>query len=315
MLFTREALEQASAEPVAAWHASRFPPGAEVTDLTAGIGGDSIALAGRGPAIGYELDPERATYAVHNVRVYGRDARIFVGDAREAAWSDRVWLDPSRRRAGRRVRTLEDAAPSPAELRARLAAVRLAGIKLSPLSSDAELGGLGPEVEFVGYGGECREAVVWLGRETEPGRRAVLVETGERLEAGPSGLPGRPGAYLYDPHPAAVRAHALGTLARQYDLTLLGGPAGYLTGGPVQSPWLEGYRVLEAVPFDLKKLKAWLREHGARLAAVKSRAPGVRTEEVLRSLRTEGTHAVVLALYAEGARRRGLMLEPVEPLG
>src|SRR5688500_1564819 len=60
MLFTREALEQATHERVAEYHASRFPHDELVVDMTAGIAADLIALAKRGPAIGYELDSERA---------------------------------------------------------------------------------------------------------------------------------------------------------------------------------------------------------------------------------------------------------------
>ena len=57
MLFTAEALEQSTHEAVAKWRASQFPEGALVADLTTGIGGDLIALAKRGPVLGFDLDP------------------------------------------------------------------------------------------------------------------------------------------------------------------------------------------------------------------------------------------------------------------
>src|SRR5579862_2583969 len=44
MWFGREALEQATHEQVARYHASLFPAGALVHDLTTGLGGDLIAL-------------------------------------------------------------------------------------------------------------------------------------------------------------------------------------------------------------------------------------------------------------------------------
>ena len=56
MLFDREALEQATHEAIAVYHASRFPAGEIVVDMTVGIGADLIALAARGPVIGFELD-------------------------------------------------------------------------------------------------------------------------------------------------------------------------------------------------------------------------------------------------------------------
>jgi hypothetical protein len=78
MLFVREALEQATGEAIARYHASRFPEGAPVVDMTAGVGADLIALARRGPAIGYELDPERAMCAAWNLRVHGVEAEVRV---------------------------------------------------------------------------------------------------------------------------------------------------------------------------------------------------------------------------------------------
>src|SRR5687767_5373956 len=52
MLFTREALEQATHEELAHFHASQFPQRTRVADLTCGIGADLIALARNGEAVG-----------------------------------------------------------------------------------------------------------------------------------------------------------------------------------------------------------------------------------------------------------------------
>src|SRR5262245_49147881 len=49
MFFCREALEQASGEPAARHRARRFEPLGRVADLCCGLGGDALALAGRGP--------------------------------------------------------------------------------------------------------------------------------------------------------------------------------------------------------------------------------------------------------------------------
>ncbi|MBX3118154.1 MAG: hypothetical protein KF784_03750 [Fimbriimonadaceae bacterium] len=166
MLFTREALEQSTGEVVARYHASAFPDGSLVADLTCGIGGDLIALAQRGPSVGYETDPERTTYARHNVSVYGLDAEIRESSCLEGEWAfDYAMADPARRVGGRRSIDPDDFAPNPVVLAEKMAGLKLGLIKLSPMLRDDFLESFGGVLEFVSFGGECREALVWLGRE------------------------------------------------------------------------------------------------------------------------------------------------------
>ncbi len=103
MLFTREALEQATNEALAAYHARLFPAGSLVVDLTAGIGADLIALARRGPTVGFELDEERAEYTQHNLVVHGLDAKVNVMDSSNAFGHEFAYADPARRVESRRT--------------------------------------------------------------------------------------------------------------------------------------------------------------------------------------------------------------------
>src|SRR4051794_31796536 len=54
MYFTRKGLEQATDEQLAAYKASRFPPGQTISDLCCGLGGDLLALARHGRAQGID---------------------------------------------------------------------------------------------------------------------------------------------------------------------------------------------------------------------------------------------------------------------
>ena len=96
MLFDREALEMASTEALARFHASRYPSGVPVIDITVGIGADLMALAARGPAVGYEIDTMRAEMARHNLAVYDVTAELHASDGLGAR-GDYVWADPARR--------------------------------------------------------------------------------------------------------------------------------------------------------------------------------------------------------------------------
>lgn len=303
MLFVAEALEQATHEEVARYHASRFPSGALVADLTCGIGGDLIELARRGPAVGFEIDPERAACARHNVRAHGLEAEVRLEDGTAAGPFEYALADPARRVGGRRTTRIEEFEPNPILLAERLGRVRLAAIKLSPMLPDEALESLGPCVEFVSFAGECREALVWLGLEAPEGRWAVHVESGERLEAGPAPAPGPADRYFYEADPAAVRAHALGALCRRHGLAPLGQSNGYLAGGAlVESPWLRAFETLEAPLRSEREVRHWLDGRGARLAAVKTRGVRLDPQALLSRLKTGGGMPVELAVYPSEGR-------------
>lgn len=72
MFFTREALEMASAEPVARHRAGRFAEYGTVADLCCGIGGDAIGLASACVAVvAVDRDPLRVRMAEANLAAYG----------------------------------------------------------------------------------------------------------------------------------------------------------------------------------------------------------------------------------------------------
>jgi hypothetical protein len=315
MLFTREALEQATHERVARYRASRFPSGALVADLTAGIGADLLALASRGPAIGFELDRERAEYAHHNLEVHGLSAVIRLEDSLAAEWTfDFAVADPARRVAGRRTLRIDEFAPDPHRLAERMASLRLGAIKLSPMLADADLHALGPRLEFLSFAGECREATVWLGAEAEPARLAVHVESGEQLQASdPPGATEALDAFLHEADPAAIRAHALGALCARFNLRPLGDSNGYLTGpDALASPWIRSYRVLHHGKGDARATREALRGLAAQVRDVKVRGAKVDGPAVRRTLKPGGERVVVLAVWPVGASLRHTLLEPIE---
>ena len=71
LYFTREALEQASSEPVAAYRALRYRSFRRVLDLGCSVGVDTFALAGSAQAIGLDRDPLRLSMAQANALVLG----------------------------------------------------------------------------------------------------------------------------------------------------------------------------------------------------------------------------------------------------
>jgi hypothetical protein len=309
MLFVREALEQATHAGLAIYHSSLFPPGALVVDLTCGVGGDLVALAKRGPTLGFELDPERADYARWNLRTLGLE-----GEVREAdglTWlqknqADYILADPARRVEGRRTLDFSQFSPHPTAVAEASRGARRWAMKLSPMLADETLRELAPRIEFVSFGGECREALLLGGTDgLEPGEWAV--------QPGLKPLPGgtsvsveaaQPDAWFYDADPAAVRAHALGN----FDLAALGDAPGYLTGSKkIESPWLRSYRVIDEI--SPKKLGATLKSMCAAAPILKQRGAKQDLDRWRKQLGRHGDRSVTVAFYLRGAVVRALVLE------
>jgi hypothetical protein len=308
MLFVREALEQATASPVADYHASLFPAGELVADLTCGIGGDLMALAARGPAIGFELDPERVLAARHNV---GERAEVCEADSLSVSWTwEYALADPARRVEGRRTIDPSQFSPDPIVIAARFADLKLGVQKLSPLLEDSFLLSLGPSLRFVSFQDECREALVLAGSEARPERGAVHVESGEWLEAGPDAPEAEtPGEYFYDCDPACVRAHAIGTLADRLGLAGLGDSRGYLTGDLVASPWLRAYRVLYHGKGDWASTKKALISLGSGTPELKQRHAGQDLVKLQKSLKLGGARRLSVAIWPVGRSLRHSIIE------
>jgi hypothetical protein len=169
---------------------------------------------------------------------------------------------------------------------------------------DKDLEALGGSLEFISFGGECREALVHLG-DVRAGRFAVQVESGSRLTAGadPYGIPA-PLAYVYETDPAAIRAHCLGALCDDLDLRALADSNGYLTGDRlVGSPWLRSYEVLATHAGDKKRTGAELTRLGSGTPVIKTRGAQVDIDKLRKAWRGEGRELTVL-IYPDGQSLR-----------
>jgi len=314
MLFLREALEQATHEAVAAYHAGLFPTGQLVADLTVGIGADLIALARRGPTLGFELDAARVELAEHNLGVHGLSSDIRTADCLEGDWLfEYAFADPARRIEGRRTLDPTEFAPNPQEISDRYRDLRLGAMKLSPLLPDSFLEALGPRMEFVSFGGECREVLIVSGKEAVPGRFAVHLESDELMEnSDPPPVLAEPSEFFFDTDPAAIRAHCTGTLCATFGLSALGDSNGYLTGEQfVSTPWLRSYRVLYAGKGDVKATRKALRDLDGHVFEVKQRGVRADVDKIKRELSGDGKNHLSLVLWPDGPSVRHLLVEKV----
>lgn len=323
MLFSRSALEQASAEAVAAHRAARFAQlGVKLmVDLCCGVGGDALALAAHGRVLAVDYDLARLHLARHNVAVYGRGSRFspLQADVRHLPPfpADALFFDPARRDAhGRRLHSVEAYQPPLSLIERWRERTPSAAVKISPGVAYEELPSTA-EAEFVSLNGEVKECVLWYGDlRTAPARRATLLPTGETLTSRDTTVDiplSAPQTYLYEPDGAVIRAHLVQQLATRFNLSQLDASIAYLTSDRLtETPLARSFAVLDWFPFQLKRLRQYVRHHHIGELTIAKRGSPVDVAQLQRQLRLpkDGTRRLWLFLTRLQGQPIALFAQP-----
>ena len=323
MFFTPNGVEQATRTSVAAYRAQRFAGLGvrSVADLCCGIGGDAIALARAGISVlAVDRDPLTAEVARANAAALGLEALIEVrcADVTEidTAPYDAVFVDPARR--GGRGRIFDPEAYSPPLSWATGAALKAprAALKIAP-GVPHEAIGPQAEAEWISDGGDVKEAVLWFGEGFAPGSfRATLLPAGATLTA-PAPLPAPPvgpvGRYLYEPDGAVIRAHLVADIVDRCGGRLVDETIAYVTSDlAYESPYTTAYEITDELPFNMKKLKALLRERQVGVLTVKKRGSAVEPEELRRKMKLQGPNAATVFLTRVAGAPTMLVGQPLK---
>jgi len=311
-LFTDEALQQATAAPVALHRAARLAegpggPNVVVHDVTCSIGTELAALRARGiTAVGSDLDPVRLAMARHNVGPAG----LCRADALHPVTRDAVLVaDPARRVEGRRRLRTDDYQPGLAALldayRGRDFAVKCApGIDFD----EVRRLGLDGEIEVTSYRGSVREACLWSAGLAQPGvtRRANVLDRGEQLtDADPDDCPVRPvGRWIVDPDGAVVRAGLVRHYGARHGLWQLDPDIAYLSGDRLPAA-VRGFEVLEQLVFDERRLRQALSALDCASLEVLVRGVRVDPDALRKRMRLRGGRPLSVVITRIGARSCG----------
>lgn len=342
MFFTPDGMEQATRTAVATYRAERFKAlGVRgVADLCSGIGGDAIALARAGISVlAVDRSPLTCAVARANAVTLGLDALIEVrcADVTEVDTDgyDAVFVDPARRggkqggaaysasvRGGGRAtsgRIFDPEAYSPplswaieAARRAPHAALKIApGVPHEAVPGDAE-------AEWISDGGDVKEAVLWFGTDVTPGAfAATLLPRGATLRAAPEAMlpdpePRPVGRYLYEPDGAVIRAHLVAEVAREVDGGLIDPTIAYVTSDAERpTAYATAYEITDQLPFNVKKLRALLREREVGVLTVKKRGSAIEPEELRRKMKLAGPNAATVFLTRVAGAPTMLVGRPV----
>lgn len=324
MLFTQAGLEQATRLVVAARHARRYSDAgcARVADLTCGLGGDAMAMAALGlDVLACDVDEAAAALATVNLRHFpGVEVRQADGLTLDLTGVDGVFADPARRTAGG-GRRHDPAAYSPPldavlALRAKVPAL---GVKVGP---GIPHGALPPDAEaqWVSVDGDVVEAGLWFGplAPDGPGRSALLLTDagGRVLRAGAGGVPVAPvgpvGEYLVEPDGAVIRAGLVALAAEEVQGRLVDPTIAYVTTDHHPTTDLgRAYRVLDQMPFHLKRLRTYLHDRGVGRLTVKKRGTAVVPEDLRRRLALAGDEEATIVLTRVAGNQTVLLVEPL----
>jgi SAM-dependent methyltransferase len=327
LLLTADALEQAGRPELSARRAARLLAGDadSVADLGCAAGTDSIALARAGTdVVAVDRDPVARELTAANAAALGLTDRIRVVDGDvvdlvatgDLLGSAAATLDPARRAGGRRQLDPDRWSPPWSTVTALLDRVPATVVKVAPgLDHDRVPDGV--EAEWVSVGGSIVEALLWGRGLTKTWRRATLVRGSLVLEVTADGDPGPAPVgpvrgWLHEPDPALIRSGLMSLVAADLGATLIDPTIAYLTSeAPADSPWVSSYRVVDVLPFSLKKLRALLRVRGIGHVVVKKRGSPIEPETLARQLRGPGTGSAVVVVTRVAGAPTVLVCEPL----
>lgn len=313
LFFTRDALEQASDPRIRHYRARKIT--GDVLDVCCGIGSDALAFAAQGAQVlGLDIDLLRVTIARHNAAALNLSARFEAADVRGGIPTnyDLIFYDPARRSEGKRIYDVEQYIP-PLSLvkqwRENSPASRIM-VKLSPGVDLDQLRPYSGEVEFISVDGDLKEAVLHLhaAHPVSPNPTATLITTKSvyhwQRESEPQPRPlSPPRTWLIEPDPALIRAGLVQDAAAVFDGVQLDETIAYFTCDSLPpSLWVRAWRILDWMPFNLKKLRAHLRENNVGRITVKKRGSPLTPEQLMAHLKLKGgseARTLVLTRYQD----------------
>jgi len=321
MFFTREALEQSTGEAVARHRAKRFQGLGHVLDACSGIGGDAIALAGMVDSLDcVDLDEGRLAFCGENCRIHGHEnvgliARDVGEMIRVAAGYDAVFIDPSRRKGERRSSGLHVMEPPLEVMEALLRAAPRGAAKLSP-SVRLDPLSIAHETEWIATADGLKEAVIWTGDFIRCETTVTLLHKNITLRDSdlPAAEPSIANAqdYIHEPDAALIRSGLLGRKASSLGMSLVSSEIAYMSSdAATDDPFFTSYRIIESLPFNMKKLERLLNDRDIGRVTVKKRGFPMLPEEVKKKLKLRGKKEGIVILTKVKGNNTAFVVERV----
>ena len=310
LYLTRQAMEQASSFEISSYRSERFKQYKYIADLGCSVGGDTFALAKISHTIGVDIDRLRLSMASANLQNLGLSphTQLLQSDLTYSlpskSGSMALFFDPARRSGQHRFFSVQQYQPALNIIRNWLPEYPAIGVKISPGVNLSELDEYAAEIEFISLHGELKEAVLWFGPLKTATRRATILPgpyqlTNEEVDHS-SSFPNRisnPHTFLYEPDPAIIRSGLVSDLAEMINASQIDADIAYLTSEIlVSTPFARVWRIDDWLPFNLKRLRAYLRQHHIGHVTVKKRGSPLEPNFLIHNLRLKGDQECILVL-------------------
>lgn len=338
MFFTQNGVEQATRFTVAVHHAHRFMQAGvtKVADLTSGIGADSMAFAALGlDVISTDIDPLTAVIAAENLRPFP-NAHVRCADGLatdfEAEGIQGIFADPARRDGtGRRIWTPESFLPPLDAVWNMRARVPNVGLKLGPGIAHEDIP-RGCEAQWISLDGDVVEAGLWFGnvaaregfgalvlKSTPSGQLATeFTADGRNPDAQAIDSADELGEYLHEPDGAIIRAGLVAHLANEVDGFMVDPTIAYFTAdqphvsvNPNKQPLTTAYAIKDAIPYNVKALRSYLKERRVGRVTIKKRGISVTPEQLRPQLALKGDNEATLVLTRVNNKKTVIVVDPV----
>jgi SAM-dependent methyltransferase len=327
--WTRTLLQQASDSWCAAETAKDFGVGARVVDICCGAGADSLALSERGCDIS-AIDQSEIACALTSINAqrHGLQMRTIVSPAEDLSVSNDsyVHVDPDRRASGHRVSAVQGFQPSWELIHQWKEKVRGISIKLAPATGVIEQSDAPETIRFLSRDRSVRQQRWLWGLDRWP-RESVVVsvlhqnqwvhEVFEQNMAtcDDHGVDeGMVQRFVADYDPVIRAARVSDPFRRRINCGMLDRLGGYLSSDrPVAHPMLRWFRVLEILPFDQKRLRAYAREVSCGQWEIKTRGIKVDVDKLHQQLPIDKSSELrrTLLIGNVAARPKAIIAEPL----
>ena len=299
--WTRTLLEQSSDAWCAEETAKDFPTDAKIVDVCCGAGADTLAIAARCDAVrAIDLSSISVALLRANANLQGRriDVRCESAEEFQLQSPEYLHIDPDRRTTGKRITAIEGLEPSWPVISRLIASSRGASIKVAPATDWADLDDKPDSIRFLSRDRSVRQQRwLWGGDRWPSGSIIVSVHTrdewvhevfaqsDESEQKDSCSIAQEPGAYVADYDPAIRAARVSAIFATRIGCKMLDSAGGYFTAEQcVPHGMVRWFRVLDVLPMDSKKLRAYARSAQVGAWELKSRGVTVDLDKVRKEL-------------------------------